>query len=106
MNSKLHDMLVKMFPYENAFFGRGGFEVNGLPEDAVPVGNILGRLVPKNQPDREFFLVDFDDTLFLLRICVAMECTGYAKFAVIHKTSLDTPPLVVRSIFESWKEHL
>lgn len=106
MDSKLHKMLTKMFPYENVFFGISGTEVNGLPKDAVPFGEILGRFVPKHQTDREFFLVDVDDTLFLLRVCESMEGTGYDKFAVIHKTSLDTPALTVRDTFERWKEYL
>lgn len=106
MSGALFDILVKMFPCETVFFSRSNCEVNGLPKDVVPVGNILARFVPKTQPDREFFLVDLDDTLVLLRICDAYEGAGYDKFAVIHATSLDSPALTVRSTFERWKDSL
>lgn len=100
------ELLLKMFPYPTTFFGRGGDEVNGLPADVIPNGEIVDRFCGKGvDSDREFFLIEFEGILFLLRICLAMPDSGYAKFAVVHETSFDKPVLYIRSMFERWKEY-
>lgn len=104
-SSYLETLLKKMFPYEGVTFGRGG-EVNGLPQDAVPHASIIDRFVRKSEKDREFFFVELDGVAFLLRICSAYPDSGYAKFAVVHKTSLTTPVPSVRDTFDRWKECL
>lgn len=106
MEPVIATILRKMFPSEGISFGRGYDEVNGLPGDVIPQGKIIASFVPKQESDRTFYLINIEDVTVLLRICDAMKGSHYAKFAVIHKTSLTAPTEDVERIFYRWMKGL
>lgn len=84
--------LLALFPGNATTLGRGGNEVNGLRQDAVPVGKIHGSGMQDRQFDRVFHVVDCNNERFYLRVCTAMPGEGYEAFAVIHdRAQIGTP---------------
>ncbi len=65
-------------------------DINGLRHDAEPMNcRFLGKGVCK---DRTFYLVELDAPercLVMLRICEAMEGSGYDRFAVIQSIGIE-----------------
>lgn len=93
--------IQKMFP-EGTLNGRGGTEVNGLPSGSAPQNvsiirswdgnNLSVRPREELRDRRDFYHVTDGEHCALLRVCTAMEGSGYDEFAVIHIVAEhDTP---------------
>jgi hypothetical protein len=98
------DILKKIFPIPTATFsGRGTDEVNGLPENTVPLNcEILASGVARTHGlgRQEHYLVRVDDALVYTRVCAAMAGSGYAEYAVVHGvafTEADKEQLTARA---------
>ena len=85
----LQNIAAKLFP-EGTVNGRGGVEINGLPAGSQPQNcEVLLRGAKENSRGerREFYLVQCDAVMLYLRICTAMEGSGYDEFVVIHEVA-------------------
>lgn len=71
----------------------------------VPEGNILGSF---ERSDRIFYLVEKDDVTAIVRVCEAMEGSGYEAFVVLHGSTLSQYKEKrddVIGTFERWKKY-
>ncbi len=88
---ELKEILKRIFPGENATFSsRGGREVNGLAKNTVPQNCeilVCGLARTYTLGRQEHFLVRVDGVLLYLRVCTAMEGSGYDEFAVIYSVA-------------------
>lgn len=82
-------LVETLFP--GCTLGRGGNEANGLAIDAEPQNCIVVDKFHDNhyplRHRRDHYLVDVGGALVSLRICEAMQGSGYEAFAVIHSSS-------------------
>ncbi len=88
-NTTKNAVLLDIFP-EATHIGRGGGEVNGLKKDVQPENcTVLLKTPSPWEDDREFYLLIYEThnlkVKLEIRICDAMEGSGYDRFAVIHK---------------------
>lgn len=100
-------LVETLFP--GCTLGRGGSEANGLAIDVEPQNcTILDKFHDNHYPlkhRRDHYLVSVGDSLASLRICQAMDNSGYGAFAYIHEVSngqFGKDTLVEK--FKSWKE--
>lgn len=82
-------ILMDIFP-DATHIGRGGGEVNGLKKDVQPQNcTVLLKTPSPWEDDREFYLLIYEThnlkVKLEIRLCDAMEGSGYDRFAVIHK---------------------
>ncbi len=88
-NTTKNAILMDIFP-DATHIGRNGGEVNGLKKDVQPQNcTVLLKTPSPWQDDREFYLLIYEThslkVKLEIRLCDAMEGSGYDRFAVIHK---------------------
>ena len=96
-NTTKNAVLLDIFP-EATHIGRGGGEVNGLKKDVQPENcTVLLKTPSPWEDDREFYLLIYEThnlkVKLEIRICDAMEGSGYDRFAVIHKFDIIDPEI-------------
>lgn len=82
-------ILATMFPGAT-MRGSAVVEVNGLGKGTEPANcEVLAQGGQQHFAGdrRQFYLVRSEGVLFFLRICTAMEGSGYAEYAVIHRAA-------------------
>ncbi len=98
------DFIQKMFP--GCCVDKRGTEVNGLSGKTVPQGvEILASWNDKHVRDnerRELYLVSDNEYMALLRICTAMEGSGYDEYAVIHEIEYIHDAFPVLATADRW----
>lgn len=105
MQSLIVTLLHEVFPNETITFGHNCEEVNGLSAECVPVG-VIDSFATELNNDQIFYLVQIRNIFILLRVCVASQDANYAKFAVIHGTSLTKTPDDITDLYYRWKNCL
>jgi hypothetical protein len=98
-------LLHEVFPNETITFEHDYKEVNGLSAECVPVG-VIDSFVPELNNDKVFYLIQIKNIFMLLRVCEAAKSADYAKFAVIHKTSITSNVRDVKNTYYWWKNSL
>lgn len=98
----MNEIIQKMFP-TGILNGRGGSEVNGLTKGTVPVGTVLlnGQDKFDKKGRREFYAVEVDGHVALLRVCEAYPDSGYDEFAVVHRIVSKEDVAEVENIIQS-----
>lgn len=89
----------------NLTLGRGGNEINGLKKDSSPENcAVLGSFSrpTTNEDRREFYLLQQNDYLVLLRICTASG-SDYDEFVVIHGATNSLEEVIkLKNTFDRW----
>ena len=88
MNTIKEKVLRMIFP-EAGEIRHGGGEINGLPENTVPQNCTILQATPSPwNDDRTFYCVVYENPEYKiainLRVCKAMEGSGYAEFVAVH----------------------
>lgn len=99
--------LFKLFPNEENMFLGNDLRIAGLSGEAAPKNEyVLDSFKHDHMPDCAFYLVKIPSTesIALLRVCDAMEGSGYKQFCVVREVSENAAENEsIKIIFNRWK---
>lgn len=104
VRTHMQQLAEQVFPDVKLTFGRSYDEWNGLSSSDRPQ-HVVDSFVSKSENDREFFLLNVDGCNVLLRICDAMEGSGYDKFVVVHDSGILSSNEQVVARYTRWAYH-